>query len=125
MGLDIEPDAVHASEHNAQLNGVDDRCTFYECEPVPPESPSAHSFCAEDNFFDVCVANIFQKDLINLRDSICSRVRPGGRIVMSGLLQHQVPRSSPLTDKACQASCRGPQRGMCDLVNMEFLTFAG
>lgn len=110
MGLDIEPDAVHASEHNAQLNGVEDRCWFYACEPVPPESPSESpdSYHGEDNSFDLCLANIFQKDLINLRDSICRLVRPGGKIVMSGLLQHQVcsffhiflVRSSALTSSS-------------------------
>lgn len=89
-GLDIEPDAVHASEHNAQLNGVQDRCEFYACEPVFPETDSADCFQAEDDAFDVCVANIFQQDLITLRDSICRLVRPRGTIVMSGLLKNQV-----------------------------------
>ena len=90
VGLDIDPDAVHASELNAQLNSVEDQCCYYACEPVPPESLSVDDFQGADGSFDICVANIFQKDLINLRDSICRLVRPGGTIVMSGVLQRQV-----------------------------------
>lgn len=89
VGLDIDPDAVHASKLNAQLNVVGDRCCYYACEPIPPESPSADDFWGADDSFEMCVANIFQKDLINLRDSICRLVRPGGTIVMSGLLLSQ------------------------------------
>jgi ribosomal protein L11 methylase PrmA len=90
VGLDIEADAVHASEHNAQLNDVQERCQYFTCDPLSPESAGTDSFHAEDSSFDLCLANIFQQDLIRLRDSICRLVRPRGTVVMSGLLKHQV-----------------------------------
>lgn len=89
VGLDIDPAAVSASKQNAQLNGVEGRCSFYLCGVDSPDSGQGDVFVPGDQVFDLCVANIFQKDLINLRDHICGLVRPGGTVIMSGLLKNQ------------------------------------
>lgn len=117
MGLDIDPAAVCASEQNAQLNGVAGRCSFYLCGVDSPDSGQGDVFVPGDHVFDLCVANIFQKDLINLRDHICGLVRPGGTVVMSGLLKNQV-RSFRSMIKPHIVSTRAwlPQSAVYDVV---------
>jgi ribosomal protein L11 methylase PrmA len=97
LGVDIEDAAVEASGHNAELNGVSRNCSFVCCARLP-SSPGVAApekvLGGTQSSFDVCVANIFSQDLIVLRDSICTSVRVGGHIVMSGLLCHQVRNNS-------------------------------
>ncbi len=39
---------------------------------------------------DVCVANILQGDMIALKDRLLGYVKPGGRLVLSGMVGDQV-----------------------------------
>lgn len=82
VGYDIEQQAVEASRANAQLNAVTGTCTFHLCseQGLDPDS-------IPQRLFDVCIANIFQGDLLALRETFTGLVRPGGRIVMSGVLE--------------------------------------
>jgi ribosomal protein L11 methyltransferase len=41
--------------------------------------------------FDLVFANILMKPLVRLSPDLASIVKPGGRIVLSGLLTHQEP----------------------------------
>lgn len=81
VGYDIEAEAVEASRANAQLNGVAGRCSFHLCDQEGLEVD-----LVSHGQFDVCIANIFQGDLLALQDTFGALVRPGGRIVMSGML---------------------------------------
>ena len=67
-----------ASIANARANGVD-------AEFVLPESLAAREWDA----FDVVVANILTNPLRLLAPALAARVRPGGRIVLSGILEAQ------------------------------------
>lgn len=75
IGVDIDPQAVAASRANAALNRVDIR--FCEPEAFSPQ-PS-----------DVVVANILANPLCVLAPLIVSCVRPGGAVVLSGILAAQ------------------------------------
>jgi ribosomal protein L11 methyltransferase len=75
LGVDIDPDAVAASRDNAGRNGVD--ATF--C--VPAADPGGE--------FDLVAANILANPLTVLAPAIAARVRPGGRLVLAGLLEAQ------------------------------------
>jgi ribosomal protein L11 methyltransferase len=77
VGTDIDPSALAASRANAARNGVD--ATF-----VPPERVAA-----DEGVFDVIVANILANPLQVLAPDLADRVRPGGRIVLSGILAAQ------------------------------------
>jgi ribosomal protein L11 methyltransferase len=77
-GLDIDPQALDATRANADNNDIsnsryrvmlDDR----ELEPA----------------YDLVVANILAGPLCDLASVICQRVTPGGRIALSGILEHQ------------------------------------
>lgn len=82
VGYDIDEQAVQASRENAQLNAATATCTFHLCSPqgLDPDS-------TPDRQFDICIANIFQADLLALRETFTGLVRPGGKIVMSGILE--------------------------------------
>ncbi len=74
-GVDIDTQAVSASRDNASLNEV-----------------SAH-FCLPGELapgqYDVVVANILTNPLKGMAPLLAGRVRPGGRLVLSGILAEQ------------------------------------
>jgi ribosomal protein L11 methyltransferase len=78
VGVDVDPQAIRASRANAAANGV--AATF-----VFPDEPAA--MVTEP--FDVVVANILANPLRLLAPVLATRVRPGGRIVLSGVLGAQ------------------------------------
>jgi ribosomal protein L11 methyltransferase len=78
VGTDVDPQAIAASVANARVNGV-------TAEFVLPESLPARGYGA----FDVVVANILTNPLRLLAPALALRVRPGGRIVLSGILEAQ------------------------------------
>jgi len=74
-GLDIDPQALLATEHNASLNDLVVETL------LPDQTPS----CT----FDVVVANILANPLIDLADTLNNLTQPGGKIIMAGLLDEQ------------------------------------
>jgi len=74
-GVDVDPQAIDASRANAVLNGVD--AVFATAEQLRPRR------------FDVVVANILANPLVLLAPLLAGRVVPGGRIVLSGVLEDQ------------------------------------
>ena len=77
-GTDIDPQALAASRDNALANRID--ATF-----LPPDRLAAE----ERSAFDVVVANILANPLVLLAPALAARVRPGGRIALSGILEAQ------------------------------------
>ena len=76
-GIDIDPQALTASAENARKNGVEARLTLgYPAAPPPPPA-------------DVVVANILSGPLVELAGDILARLRPGGRLALSGILAEQ------------------------------------
>ena len=79
VGTDVDPQAVRASADNARANGLDLRsgATFVLPDALAPGE------------FDIVVANILANPLTLLAPALAMRVRPGGRIVLSGILEEQ------------------------------------
>lgn len=75
LAVDIDPQAVQASEDNARTNQV-------ELTAMLPEGLS-------DGTFDVVVANILSNPLKVLAPMLAGRVAPGGALVLSGVLERQ------------------------------------
>jgi ribosomal protein L11 methyltransferase len=75
--IDIDKQALTASQYNAEKNQVDDRISYYLPEQFNPLQA------------DVVVANILAKPLIELAGIITSLVKPGGQLVLSGILKQQ------------------------------------
>ena len=78
VGTDIDPQALAASESNAARNRV--AATF-----VSPDRLAS----LESSPFDVVVANILANPLQILAPALAARVKPGGRILLSGVLDAQ------------------------------------
>ena len=77
IGVDNDPQALTATDDNAQRNGVADRLVAYSPETEPVDT------------YPVVVANILASALVALADTLVARVAPGGRIAMSGILAGQ------------------------------------
>ena len=75
IGVDIDEQAVESTRYNAHANKVDVTGVLTEG--------------LRDGVFDVVVANILSNPLKVLAPMLCSRVRPGGSIVLSGVLARQ------------------------------------
>ncbi|MBS0574835.1 MAG: 50S ribosomal protein L11 methyltransferase [Proteobacteria bacterium] len=76
-GIDNDPQALIASIDNAQRNGVAERLAVF----MPHDAP--------DTGYDVVLANILASALDELAPVIAARVRPGGRLALSGILDGQ------------------------------------
>lgn len=79
IGIDVDPQAIAASEANAVANRASVRFML-------PEALAAMALPE----FDVVVANILTNPLRLLAPALARRVRPGGRIVLSGILVPQI-----------------------------------
>lgn len=90
-GVDNDPQAITATFDNAQRNGVDDRIEVH----LPADEPV--------RAYPVVVANILASALVALADELATRVAPGGRIALSGILagqEHEViARFAPMFDR--------------------------
>jgi ribosomal protein L11 methyltransferase len=76
--IDVEPQALTAAGRNAELNGLAKRLSI-----GLPDSLGGGPF-------DVILANILARPLIELLDSFAERQAAGGRIVLSGILVSQL-----------------------------------
>lgn len=79
IAIDHDPQALLATADNAAANGVADRLTVLGSDQPDP-APA-----------DIVLANILANVLVDLAPRIAPLVRPGGELVMSGILQDQWP----------------------------------
>jgi len=76
-GIDIDPQALTASDENARKNAVEDRLSL----GYPADGSQTPA--------DVVVANILAGPLVELADDILALLKPGGHLALSGLLADQ------------------------------------
>jgi ribosomal protein L11 methyltransferase len=93
IGIDIDPQALRATTHNAQINGV-----AVEVLPSEAKAPAPA---------DIVVANILSSPLKVLAPLLQSLVRPGGHLVLSGLLERQIDEII-----ACYGACQWEVHGL-------------
>ena len=90
-GFDIDPDAVQNANENAARNGLSldffrgDLSGSSRLDDVIPLSPSER-FAA-----DVVAANVLGPILIRFAKEIAALVKPGGRLILSGILDELYP----------------------------------
>lgn len=77
IGVDHDPQALLATRENAQRNGVEARIETY----LPEQMPQVNA--------DLVLANILANPLRDLAALFARRVKPGGRVVLSGILDEQ------------------------------------
>ncbi len=88
VGIDIDPNAVEASRYNAERNRV-------EASFALPESVSEASY-------DLVVANILSNPLKLMAAMLSARVRAGGRLVLSGVLERQADEVAAAYAPGCR-----------------------
>jgi ribosomal protein L11 methyltransferase len=76
-GVDIDPQALIASDENAKTNQVSQKLNVFL-----PEDYNARSY-------DLVMANILSGPLAELAPKLASYTRKGGSIILSGLLEQQ------------------------------------
>lgn len=76
-GVDIDPQALEASLDNAQRNGVEKKLSF------PDPNQLSHQG------YDIVLANILAAPLVSLAGQLLAICRPGGDLVLSGILAEQ------------------------------------
>ena len=80
VGTDIDPQAMVAARSNAEINGVD--ITFALPDDAVP-------MLGADARYDIVMANILANPLQVLAPALVQRIRPGGQIILSGVLSRQ------------------------------------
>jgi ribosomal protein L11 methyltransferase len=78
IGVDLDPQALVATRDNARRNGIPDE-QLPVCLPEGLEAEPA----------DLVMANILSGPLVELAPVLGRLVRPGGRLILSGLLAEQ------------------------------------
>ena len=75
--VDIDPQAITATQSNSLKNKVQNKIACYLPEQFVPFQ------------VDIVLANILAKPLIDMAEQISSLVAPGGQLVLSGILHEQ------------------------------------
>lgn len=82
---DIDPVAIEVARGNARLNGVAPHLALYVAPGV------RHPLARRPRGFDLVLANILARPLARLAPSLARVLAPGGRLILSGLLDRDVP----------------------------------
>ena len=80
LAVDTDPQALVATRSNAQNNQIE----AGQLQVILPDDLDG----AEQA--DIVVANILAGPLCELADTLCDQLRPGGVLILSGILQEQV-----------------------------------
>jgi ribosomal protein L11 methyltransferase len=77
IAVDHDPQALQATRDNGEKNGVLEKLGIYRTQQIP------------DVQSDILLANILAGTLIDLEPVLSTKVRSGGKIVLSGILREQ------------------------------------
>ncbi len=81
--VDIDPLAVSACNENAARNSLTDKMMAFLPSDLP-EQPQHR--------YDLVIANILAEVIIDLRDTLLQHLKPGGVLLLTGILDNQVER---------------------------------
>jgi ribosomal protein L11 methyltransferase len=81
--VDIEPVAVRSTGENAERNGVSELIQT-AVGSAPPNNPF-------EGPYDLVLANIIARVLVEISDGLVASVKPGGTLVLSGIIESKEP----------------------------------
>ena len=81
--VDIDPLAVSACAENAERNKVEQQLNAYLTSELPSEITAS---------YDLVIANILAEVIIELRDTLLQHLRPGGTLLLTGILSTQAEK---------------------------------
>lgn len=77
---DIDTVAVLSAKHNAEINGVSDRCRIVKADLID----------GVEDIADLAVANIMAEILVRLAPGISVQLKKGGILIMSGIIKERI-----------------------------------
>lgn len=80
VGIDIADEAIENAEHNLTLNGKQDADIDFSTTPLGDI----------EGTWPLVVANILAHILVMLSEELIAHTAPGGTLVLSGILEHQL-----------------------------------
>jgi ribosomal protein L11 methyltransferase len=86
LGTDLYAESVRIARENAKNNRAGRNLKLLYA------SGAGHQAIRAGAPYDLVLANILAKPLVGLAPEIAKLVKPGGRIILSGLLNHQEPQ---------------------------------
>ncbi|NBV71652.1 MAG: 50S ribosomal protein L11 methyltransferase [Burkholderiaceae bacterium] len=101
FGTDIDPQAIESARANAQQNQT--RIQF--------ELPDNIESSIGGQVFDVVIANILANPLQVLAPALIARLKPGGQLVLSGILERQADEVIASYQNSLQLSIWGSDEG--------------
>lgn len=90
VGIDIDPQAILASNENTERNQMDESKVSFH---LPEDAPQVKT--------EIVLANILAGPLVELKDSILSYLLPGGHLVLSGILASQAQTVATAYEQTC------------------------
>jgi len=87
--IDIDPQALLATQNNAERN------------QVKPLISTHLPMALTDSSYDMLLANILAGPLAELADMLCAALRPGGTLVLSGILADQADKVADAYRRHC------------------------
>lgn len=84
LGVDNDPQAITATRDNAERNHI-------ESDSIEVVLPGDAAISAWANQSDLVVANILAGPLLALADELMELMKPGGKLMLTGVLSEQAP----------------------------------
>ena len=84
LGVDNDPQAITATRDNAERNQI----LLTSLEVVLPGSAAIEAWVYQS---ELVVANILAGPLLSLADELMALMRPGGKLILTGVLAEQAP----------------------------------
>lgn len=100
VGVDIDPQALRVALENLERNGLAGRFTACLPEALPTDARA-----------DIVLANILANPLRELMPVLTGLLRPGGRLVLSGMLADQAEAVAAAYREAIEFDTRREQNG--------------
>jgi ribosomal protein L11 methyltransferase len=85
LGLDIDPQAIPNAEENAEINGVSN---VFSARHGSMEQVQVKKY------YDMVISNLIYEGIVKLFDRFVEVARPGGKMILSGILDSQETRMS-------------------------------
>jgi ribosomal protein L11 methyltransferase len=101
FGTDIDPQAIESARANAQQNQT----------KIQFELPDNIESSIGGQVFDVVIANILANPLQVLAPALIARLKPGGQLVLSGILERQADEVIASYQNSLQLSIWGSHEG--------------
>jgi ribosomal protein L11 methyltransferase len=86
LGTDLDGESIRIAKENAKNNSAGRRLKLLHARGAD------HQMIRGGAPYDLVLANILARPLVGLAPAIAKLVRTGGRVILSGLLNHQEPQ---------------------------------